>query len=242
MQQYFGVKKEDDLIYLNPEDNNHIKNVMRMKKNDEIFVVYEDIKYLCSLESGLITAKIKDKFEENKNDNEVVAYIPVLSDEKLSFIFQKGTELGINKFIVVEFNHCKFKIKKEIHDKKLIRWNKIVKEASEQSHRFDIPVVEKIINCDKIESKDGVNILCSLDTKNVKHINEVLNTKTVHDKITLVFGPEGGLTKAEEDFLVKENFIKTSLGNNILRSETVILYLASVISYLKLGGINGKHK
>ncbi len=84
--------------------------------------------------------------------------------------------------------------------------------------------------------------MSSLDSKDVKPINEVLNTDSIHDKITLVFGPEGGLTEAEENFLVKEKFIKTSLGNKVLRSETVILYLASVISYLKLGDINGKHK
>lgn len=242
MQQYFGVKKEDNLIHLNPEDKNHIKNVMRMKENDEILVVFDQISYLCNLEKDLMKAKIKGKISDYKENTDVLAYVPVLSDEKLSLIFQKGTELGINKFIVVEFEHCKFKIKKELKDKKLTRWKKIVKEASEQSHRLNIPVVEKIINCDKIESQEGVNILCSLDTKDVKPINEILNTNSIHGKITLVFGPEGGLTEAEEDFLVKEKFIKVSLGHNVLRSETVILYLASVISFLKLGGINGKHK
>lgn len=242
MQQYFGIKKENDLIYLNPEDKNHIKNVMRMKENDMILVVFDKTSYLCSLKEDLITAKIKEEVSQYKENLNVTAYIPVLNEEKLNFIFQKGTELGINKFIVVEFTHCKFKIKKELQDKKLIRWNKIVKEASEQSHRLDIPIVEKIINCDKIESKDGVNILCSLDIKDVKPINEVLNTNSIHDKITLVFGPEGGLTEEEEKFLVKKNFIKTSLGSNVLRSETVILYLASIISYLKLGDINGKNK
>lgn len=240
MQQYFGIKKEKDIIYLNPEDKNHIKNVMRMKENDMVLVVFNKTSYLCSLEKDLLTAKVKEEVSHYQENSEVIAYVPVLNDEKLSFIFQKGTELGISKFIVVEFTHCKFKIKKEVQDKKLIRWNKIVKEASEQSHRLDMPVVEKIINYDKIESKDGVNILCSLDAEGVKSINEVLNSKSIHDKITLVFGPEGGLTKEEEDSLVKKDFIKTSLGNNVLRSETVILYLASVISYLKLGDINGK--
>lgn len=236
MQQYFGIKKKNEIISLNSEDLNHIKNVMRMKVNDNVIVVYNNISYICSLQKDLLTAKIEKKLDVLKEKNEITAYIPVLNDEKLSFIFQKGTELGIDNFVVVEFINCKYNIKKEIQDKKINRWRKIIKEAAEQSHRLEIPKIDKIIKYNEIKNRKGVNILCSLDKHNVKHLNEVLNKENIYDKITMLFGPEGGLTKTEEDYLINKNFIKTSLGNNVLRSETVILYLTSVISYLKLGG------
>ncbi len=238
MQQYFGIKKDKNIISLNSEDLNHIKNVMRMKVNDEVIVVFSKTSYLCTLQKDLLSVKILKEINVLKNNNELIAYIPFLSDEKLSFIFQKGTELGVTKFIVVDFINCKFKLKKEVHDKKLNRWQKIVKEAAEQSRRLEIPIVEKIVKYNEIKSEKCVNILCSLDNDDVKCINEVLNKKNIYDKINMLFGPEGGLTKTEEDYLVKNNFIKTSLGNNVLRSETVILYLTSIINYLRLDGIN----
>ena len=78
----------------------------------------------------------------------------------------------------------------------------------------------------------GVNILCSLDKNNVKPIKQILNTNNVCDTINLLFGPEGGITEEEEKKLVEKGFVKTSLGNMVLRTETVIIYLMSIINYL----------
>ena len=60
----------------------------------------------------------------------------------------------------------------------------------------------------------------------------MLNLDTICDKISLVFGPEGGLSSTEEDLIESKGFIKTSLGNNILRTETVIINVCSIINYL----------
>ena len=83
-----------------------------------------------------------------------------------------------------------------------------------------------------------VNIICSLDKENVKHISEVLTRNNIYGTIAIVFGPEGGITKDEENILVDKGFIKTSLGNRVLRTETVIIFLTSIIEYLRYGGNN----
>ena len=240
MQQYFGTSKKDNIIKLNSNDFNHIKNVMRMKVNTKIIVVYEDISYICTLNNDLESATIEIIFKEKNNTNEFLAYIPLLSEEKMSFILQHGTELGISKFIVVQYNHCKYKLKQNDFDKKLIRWNKILKEASEQCYRIDKPEVEKIIDVKDIQICKGVNILCSLDKDNVNSIVNVLTQSNCNDTINIVFGPEGGLSKIEEDILVEKGYTKTSLGTDVLRTETVPLMIASIVKYLKECGNNGK--
>ena len=58
MQQYFSKEKKDNTLILNKEDLNHIKNVMRMKENDEIIVVYDNSSYICSLNRDLLSADI----------------------------------------------------------------------------------------------------------------------------------------------------------------------------------------
>ena len=235
MQQYFATSKKDNLLFLNNDDLNHIKNVMRMKENDEIIVVYEDNSYICSLNKDLLSCEIKELFKENENYPEFLVYAPLLNDEKMSFIFKHGTELGITRFIVVEYDHCKYKLKKSDYDKKINRWNKILKEACEQSYRTKKIEVEKIIESKDIESIENVNIMCSLDKTGVNNICKVLTSDNCNDTISLVFGPEGGLSTKEENILEQKGFIKTSLGSDVLRTETVPLMISSIVKYLREG-------
>lgn len=233
MQQYFGISKKDNEILLNKEDLNHIKNVMRMKENDEIIVAIDNKSYICSLNKDLLSAQIKKVFKEKNDETELIAYIPLLSEEKMSFILQHGTELGITKYIVVMYNHCKYKLKKSDFDKKITRWSKILKEATEQCYRLNKPTLEKIIEPKDIVVQASVNILCSLDKSNVKNIKEVLTENNCNDTISIVFGPEGGLSTEEEKMIEQKGFIKTSLGSDVLRTETVPLMISSIIKYLK---------
>ena len=109
----------------------------------------------------------------------------------------------------------------------------IIKEATEQSYRIHKPRLEKIINSKNIESIGNVNVMCSLDKTDVKNICQVLTRENCNDKINIVFGPEGGLSTIEEQLLVEKGYIKTSLGNDVLRTETVPLMIASILKYLK---------
>lgn len=233
MQQYYAISKKNNTLYLDDEELNHIKNVMRMKCNDKVIVVHDNKSYICSLNKDLLSANIEEVFKEEEKTNEFIVYVPLLNEEKMSYILQHGTELGITKFVVVQYEHCKYKLKNKDFEHKIKRWNKIIKEASEQSYRIKKPILDSIIDINNIEGKTNVNILCSLDKNNVKSICKVLTTKNCNDTISLVFGPEGGLSKKEEEIIVSKNFVKTSLGNDVLRTQTVPIMIASIVKYLK---------
>jgi 16S rRNA (uracil1498-N3)-methyltransferase len=111
MQQYFGTSKDNNTIKLNSNDLNHIKNVMRMKENDKVIVVYEEKSYICSLNKDLLSVKIEKQFKEKTTTSSFIVYVPLLSEEKMSFMLQHGTELGITEFIIVMYSHCKYKLK-----------------------------------------------------------------------------------------------------------------------------------
>ena len=232
MQQYFAVNKKDNELILNKTDENHIKNVMRFKPKDEVIVVYNNTMYDCEFTDNLLIAKIKNIIKEKNSNRKITAYIPILQEEKMSFIIEKGTEMGITDFIPIQFLRCKYRLKSETEDKKLIRWSRIAKEAAEQSRQIQIPIIHRVQTVDTINPLNGVNILCSLDKNNVKPLKQILNINNVCDTINLLFGPEGGITEEEENKLVEKGFIKTSLGNMVLRTETVIIYLMSIINYL----------
>jgi 16S rRNA (uracil1498-N3)-methyltransferase len=233
MQQYFGISKNKDTILLNKSDLNHIKNVMRMHENDSIIVVFDNKSYKCRLNKDLLSADIIEVFKESEKNSDIKIYVPLLNEEKMSFILQHGTELGVAEFEVVMYEHCKYRLNKKDFEKKLTRWNKILKEASEQSYRIKKPILENIVEVKDIKASKSVNLLCSLDKSNVKLISSILTHDNCNDTISLVFGPEGGLSNKEEEFLTNIGFTKVSLGNDVLRTETVPLMVASIIKYLR---------
>lgn len=230
MQRYFSSKKENNLFTLSSNDMYHIKKVMRMKPNDTIEVVYDESLYICTLDSDY-NVVISDKInKDNIKTKHITLCIPLLSDQKFSFILQKATELGVDEIIPVMTNRSIAKINDV--DKKLTRWNSICKEASEQSKRLDIPSISTIKKIDDL-SISGLKIVCSTK-ENLKTIKNVLQNNTKCDKMVLMVGPEGGLEDIEEEKLVNLGFIPVTLGKNILRVETVPIYLLSVINYLEL--------
>lgn len=233
MQQYFGVSKEKDIIKLNEKDFNHIKNVMRMKEKGKVYVVFDKKRYIASLNKDLTSVTIESEVNTNIISAKTTIYVPFLSDEKMSYIFGKSTELGVSEFIIVEYERCKYKIDAKTKEKKLNRWNKIITESSEQCYRTEIPLLNKFVIPSEIENVNGMNILCSLDNKNVKNLTHVLTQDNICDKISIVFGPEGGLTETEENIIESNGYIKVSLGSSVLRTETVPVFLMSIIKYLR---------
>lgn len=228
MQRYFASKKNDNKFELLDSDIKHIKKVMRMNPNDEIIVVFDNISYLCYLDDNL-EINIKEKLEDIE---EIIPYVclivPILKEQKMDYILQKSTELGVSE-IIPYYSERGIVKETEKKDKKIDRWKMILKEASEQSHRNTIPKLEKIMNLTEI-NLDGINIVCSTVEKST-NVKNILKFNKKCDKINVVIGPEGGLSNKEEQSLIKNNYIPVTFGNRILRVETVPLFIMSIVNY-----------
>lgn len=233
MQRYFSNIKQDNSFKLSTDDIHHITKVMRMKDDDKIEVVYHKKVFLCGINDIITDIKIdiikeQDAVLQNKLD--VTLIIPLLKEAKMDYILQKATELGVNKIIPVITERSIVKFEPDRISKKIERWSKICKEASEQSMRNDIPIISDVKTFKELESLDGSKIVCST-TEKENNIRIYLKNNKMYDKINIVIGPEGGLSKKEEDLLVNLGFEKISLGNRIMRVETVPLFVLSVINY-----------
>ncbi len=232
MQRYFALNKD---LKLHDDDIHHIINVMRMKEQDNINIIYDKITYSCNIEvitnNDIETSIIKVIGEDNELPIEVTIAQSLVINNKFDFIIQKATELGVKNIIPLKTERSIIKIDGNKVDKKTIRWHKIAKEAAEQSHRNIIPTIEEITTIDNLNRGTyDLKIICSVNEK-YSNIKEVLQKNKKYDKILIVIGPEGGLSNNEEEKLVKDGFIPVSLGSRILRTETTSLYVMSVINY-----------
>lgn len=232
MQRYFAKEKNDDLFLLEKTDLHHIKNVMRMNDGDEIEVVYNETPYLCKV-FGIndnIKIKLVQELEKKKQDMpKVNLIIPLLKEQKMDLILQKATELGVHEITPIFTKRSIIKIDSKKENSKLDRWKRICKEASEQSFRDSVPIINKIVEIGDLTLKD-VNIVCSTVEK-AKNVRNILKTVHDYDTINIVIGPEGGLSLEEEQLLQKMGFSSVTLGSRIMRVETVPLFILSVINY-----------
>lgn len=230
MQRYFAIDKVDNKLILSNDDYHHIKNVMRMKINDNIEVVYDNKLYIANIESYDDIVIKEEKLEYNDIYPEIILIIPALKEQKLDLIFQKSTELGVSSIIVAPFERSMVKYDNRKEKVKLDRWNKICKEASEQSKRVDIPLIKLENNFNFVDSLEGIKLICSTTEKD-NYIKKFLKKNEGYDKLILVIGPEGGISPKEEELLVSKGFTKVTLGSQIMRVETVPIFLTSIIRY-----------
>lgn len=233
MQRYFSNELKNNNFKLKNDDIYHITRVMRMKENDLIEVVYEREVYLCNLEfnNGELYVNLKEKIESQNIDNhETVLILPLLKENKMDLILQKATELGVNKIVPVKMERSIVHIDKERELKKIERWTKICKEASEQSMRVTIPIITEVKELKDLECIDGVKLVCSTVEK-TNTIKMFLQSNKSYDKINIVVGPEGGISLKEEEYLKSIGFTPVSLGSRIMRVETVPLFILSVLNY-----------
>ena len=190
-------------IKITGEDVNHIKNVLRKKKGNQITVCNKDIStdYLCTI-SELNEDVIKcEIIEELKNDAEPKIQVSIFQGlpkaDKMELIIQKAVELGAYDILPVEMERCVVKLNEKDKIKKLQRWQKIAEVASKQSGRNKIPQINPIISiksiCNSCVEYDIVIVAYENEKENkLKYeLQELKKSKKDNLKIAILIGPEG---------------------------------------------------
>lgn len=244
MRKFFVESSQvnETQIIICGDDVNHIKNVLRLNINEKILICVNKLEknYICSISEVNKREVICNILEETKSISESNVKIDIYQGlpkaDKMELIIQKGTELGVNAFIPVIFKRTVVKFDEKDKLKKLARWQKIAEVAAKQSMRDSIPEIKNIENiknlCNLISNYDIVLVAYENESKN-KLKNELENLKNSKSslKIAVVIGPEGGIEN-EEVIALKDAGCKIiTLGNRILRTETVSLVMAAIINY-----------
>ena len=233
MQRYFKDTNLD-LFELSVDDSYHITKVMRNKTGDKIEVVIDKKLYICEIVELKDLVKVQ-RIEEVICDSELPCFVAIaqslVKEQKMDLILQKSCELGVSEIIPINATRSIVKLDKK-ETKKIDRWNKILKEASEQSKRVVIPKVNEIMDIKDLTNLDyDIKILCTVNELSMS-LKKVLDKDLTNLKILFVIGPEGGFTDNEEKILIDNGFISTSFGKRVLRTETASLYALSIINYI----------
>ncbi|MFV0393785.1 MAG: RsmE family RNA methyltransferase [Coprobacillaceae bacterium] len=247
MQRYFINDIKQNITYLTNDDIHHTKKVMRNTNGDKIICVDDSgNNYLCKIvdiDNGQVSI-VETIDNDSELDIKVTLIYALPKGDKFELVIQKATELGVHTIVPLLTNRCVVKTTPEKFKKKKIRYQKIVKEASEQSYRNHIPNIEDVISIKEIENyKSKYNLVAYEEDAKVgehKKLPTILKQLQPKDSITIIVGCEGGFEEKEIETMKTLGIHSCSLGKRILRSETAPLYMLSVIGYIReLGEPNG---
>lgn len=243
MSRFFIPKENiaENKITVMGEDVIHISKVLRLKKGD-FFTCCDGrgFDYYVKIADISKTEVVCDIIDKQKSDTEPPVKVTLIQGipkaAKMDYIIQKNTELGISEIYPCSLNRC---ISKTEKDKKTDRWQKIAKEAAQQSGRGIVPVIHNTINL-----KEAVEILKNSDISFVAYecedkntLKNVLLSKENPKTVAFLIGPEGGFDVSEIEFLKNSGIAVISLGKRILRTETAGEAVLSMIMY-EIGDIN----
>jgi 16S rRNA (uracil1498-N3)-methyltransferase len=235
---------KDGLIFIKSgPDVNHIKNVLRLKGGDELVVCDgTDFEYEAKIDE-LSSSEVKVMISKKRKIKQIFPQVTLIQAVskglKMDMIVRQATELGAFAVIPVTASRTVVKLDKEKKKKKQERWQKIAKEAAEQSQRSTIPQIFPVLLWDGL-----LNMISSFDLALVfweeakeRFSRDIFNSAKL-DKIGVIIGPEGGFSKDEIEDLKKLGVCCVSLGKHILRTETASIVALGIVLYEleKLGG------
>ena len=228
---YFSEKIQSDLIaHLLKEQTHYLKDVMRLKVGDTFSVFNSQGEWqarILNYEKQAVKIKILEKLRDKKNEKNIwLAFTPI-KQNPLNFMIQKGTELGVQKFIPILSQRTAVK------DINVDRIKKIITESAEQSNRISIPEINKLETLKNFISsfpENGCLVFCDINCDK-SNLGNILSKKDL-GPICILIGPEGDFSENERKLIINLDQSKSvSLAKNILRAETAAIAAVTLVNY-----------
>ena len=223
------------IIYIKDKQHHFLKNVLRIKVNDEINV-FDSItgewkSIVIAINRDNTVLRIRSIIDKIKPSSDIWLIFAPIKQHRMSIAIQKATELGVAKIVpcITEFTNIRKINTKNLNDNAI--------EAAEQCGRLDVPKIENQIEFNTLLynwPKDRKLIYCNerIDT-NQSIIDKLSPYKNSINKWAVLIGPEGGFSNHENKLLSESNdVLSVSLGEKLLRSDTAITVSLFIIQQL----------
>ena len=232
MKTFFVDKIDGNLIKLQSDEHNHLKNVLRLNVNDQVKVVCGDeFNYYCKVceinkKDSVLKVEKKELNTANPKVN-LTCYMALIKNDNLTLVVQKLTELGCSNFVPFESAYTVNK-DKGTKTEKLITVTKQSLKQCGRSIPMNISETKNILKLDNMLKAHDLIIFAN-ETEKSSNLNTVLAKNSNAKNIAIIVGCEGGFTQEEIKYLLAHGAKSISLGNRILRAETAAIMLTSIV-------------
>ena len=235
MHRFFAESVPDNQghVILPPDESRHALTVLRMKSGDRAEVVCEGRPWLAEIvfaDSKSVQLTIISELPSAEPSLSVTLFQGLPKSDKMDWIVQKATEIGVARIVPVLTERCVSRPEKKESGRKVERWQKIALEAAKQSGRSIIPEVSSPVLLQDLSSYPlpAVNIVPWEEASGNGPRGFHASNPDV-SSLGILIGPEGGISPDEISFLKRIGFVPITLGRRILRTETAGLAAVSAL-------------
>ena len=224
---------ENTAIELEEAPSHHLSKVLRMQAGRELILFNglggEYTATINAINKKSVSVDVAVFNAENRQSPLALELaIGVSRGDRMDWVLQKATELGVTKITPLMTERTEVKLKGDRADKKLDHWQQTIISACEQCQRNLLPELSEPILFSEWVAQ------CSAELKFVLHHrnNQGLPRDIKANSVALLVGPEGGLTEVEINQAISQEFSPLTLGQRVLRTETAPVAAISLVQYL----------
>jgi 16S rRNA (uracil1498-N3)-methyltransferase len=234
-RRFFVDHVHNGLAEITGENAHHLTRVLRVEAGQKFEITDNERAWLASVEMArkdLVRFHIIEELAPAPELPAIALYLALIKFERFEWAVEKATELGVSRIVPVEANRSERGLFAG-SQKRIDRWRRIAREASEQSRRLRVPqIAEPMRIPDALQ--DASTHRCWLDEQ--PGAKPLLDAITLHpdDTAAILIGPEGGWIDAEREQFTVGGWTAASLGPSILRAETAVCAALAVLSQMWL--------
>ncbi|MCK9575534.1 MAG: 16S rRNA (uracil(1498)-N(3))-methyltransferase [Clostridia bacterium] len=212
-------------VFLMGDEHRHLSIVLRLRQGDNVVVCDGTGKEYNAVVSKIEKSRtlldiVSEEYTNSEPRLNVTLYQGLVKGEKMDFIIQKATELGVTKIVPFTSKYTVAENSLSKND----RFYKIALSAAKQSRRAIIPEISEVQNFDDLLKfvKNNKNVILAYENENANTLKQAL-TNIKSKVVTLIVGSEGGFSTEEVEELMSVGAVSVKLGKRILRAETAAI-------------------
>jgi 16S rRNA (uracil1498-N3)-methyltransferase len=229
MHQFFVTQdlQINTSIELSKDIAFQIGTVLKLKTGETVLICDQKKMFEASLilNGKIVSAHCEKEIFVEPIKIKITLIQALIRREKFELILQKATELGVDRIVplILERNVVKW----ENEPDKMARYRSILKEAAEQCHRLTIPEIVEPIHLRNIQAYKSELNFVAYEVEDPDHQLKKCLRKC--ESVSVIIGPEGGISPKEIEMLSQYGFDRVSLGNRIYRAETAAMVAINTI-------------
>ena len=231
MNRFKITELGNEVFWLRDAERDHLVRVLRLKAGDLVVGFdnsgMEYTSVIQKIEDNSVTCRILSTDHPDVEAHTSVYLVAGLSKgEKMEWVIQKGTELGMKGLIPLRTKRSVMQLEGSKAQDRVVRWQKIASEASKQSHRVQEPKILEVCDWKDLaeELPPNTQWLIPYEEEKTLSLASVLKTLDPERPIAILIGPEGGFVENEVALAQEKLGAKSvTLGPRILRTETAAL-------------------
>jgi len=224
-----------DAIALQTREIRYLVRVLRLEAGDHVIVFSgEGQEYVTELvfdETGGFSLVIEEAFEpQRESPLRLILAQGLLKGEKMKFVVQKATELGVTSIIPLITSRAIPTVEENRETLRIQRWQKVAQEAAKQSGRTVVPRMHPFMTFEELlDRKEGAGVILWEDEP--FPLRAALATLGSPELLTVAIGPEGGFSEQEVANAQQNGFVSAGLGRRVLRAETAAVAVMSILQH-----------